>query len=251
MSRTLLLIFLCLAGAPPQAPVQVSPQRPRDPWVFRSVLDGRARMVTVALANELWVAYDAGTCGLTKAWTGGVHFDGAVYTTVHGPQPKSEGAAYVESKAPAMWRYRDAAGVETELRPRWRGYRLEQGQVRLLSSFALPGGAEAQVEETPEFVRPERLFEDPTSHAPWLVRGLVGFRRTFHATGLSAGTSLSVSVEADCVGYLMDRLSGSVDREVALPDGTKGRRLEGRLVLAAESPGNDVILFFRPVKGSR
>ena len=74
---------------------QESIQRPRDIWVFRSVLDKRARMVTMALSDDLWVAYDATNCGLYKAWKGGVKFDGAVYTTSHGPQPTSEGAAYV------------------------------------------------------------------------------------------------------------------------------------------------------------
>src|SRR5689334_23362275 len=98
MRRILALAFLFVA-ATPQSPVQ----RPRDPWVFRSVLDERARMVTVALSNDMWIAYDASDCGLYKAWKGGVHFDGAVYTTVHGPQPTSEGTAYVTGRGGKLW----------------------------------------------------------------------------------------------------------------------------------------------------
>ena len=55
-------------------------ERPAEIWVFRSVLDKHARMVTIGLNKDLWVAYDATNCGLYKAWTGGVKFDGAVYT---------------------------------------------------------------------------------------------------------------------------------------------------------------------------
>src|SRR5690606_37066084 len=71
---------------------------PRDPWVFRSVLDEQARMVTVALHDELYVAYDAKDGSLYKAWKGGVNFDGAVYTAAHGPQPSSEGYAYYKKE---------------------------------------------------------------------------------------------------------------------------------------------------------
>ena len=42
----------------------ITPDRPRDVWVFRSVLDQRARMVTLALHDDLWVAYDATHAGL-------------------------------------------------------------------------------------------------------------------------------------------------------------------------------------------
>ncbi|MBV6646936.1 MAG: hypothetical protein KI790_15875, partial [Cyclobacteriaceae bacterium] len=63
--------------------------RPLDVWVFRSVLDKQPRVVTAALHENLWVAYDTEQGLLHKAWKGGVNFDGAVYTTVHGPQPTS------------------------------------------------------------------------------------------------------------------------------------------------------------------
>ncbi|MFN7120139.1 MAG: cytochrome C, partial [Saprospiraceae bacterium] len=63
--------------------------RPHDPWVFRSVLDSIPRMLTVALNDNLWAAYSAQTGALYKTWKGTVNFDGAVYTTAHGPQPST------------------------------------------------------------------------------------------------------------------------------------------------------------------
>ncbi len=41
--------------------------RPRDPWVFRSVLDNKPRMITAALHDDMYVAYSAQTCQLYKA----------------------------------------------------------------------------------------------------------------------------------------------------------------------------------------
>ncbi|MFT5167349.1 MAG: cytochrome c, partial [Saprospiraceae bacterium] len=70
-------------------------QRPSNPWVFRSVLDIKPRMVTFALHDNLWAAYSTQTGALYKAWKGYVEFDGAVYTTAHGPQPTSVGDAYI------------------------------------------------------------------------------------------------------------------------------------------------------------
>ena len=51
-------------------------KRPMDPWVFRSVLDKKPRMVTAALDDNLFVAYDARACQIYKAWKGGVTFLG-------------------------------------------------------------------------------------------------------------------------------------------------------------------------------
>ena len=54
-------------------------------------------MITIALHKDLWVAYDATDGSLYQAWQGGVEFDGAVYTTRHGPQPTSEGTPLVRT----------------------------------------------------------------------------------------------------------------------------------------------------------
>jgi hypothetical protein len=242
MLRWPLTLALVLAAVPAQSPVQ----RPRDPWVFRSVLDERPRMVTVALAKDLWIAYDAADCGLYKAWKGGVHFDGAVYTTVHGPQPTSEGTAYVTGKGGKVWRATASDGKRTELTPRWRGYVLARGEVHLRYDVTLPDGTVVSIEETPEFVRPETLAEDPSSRAPWLVKGLVGLRRSFAATGLPSGWTISVAVQADCVGYFPERLQDVVDVEVTFDGGAKGRSLSAAVPLDAALPRNDLMLFFRP-----
>lgn len=84
-----------------------SQRRGNDPWVFRSVLDQKARMITIALRNDFWVAYDGTTTGIYKVWQDGVLFDGPVYTMAHGPQPESQGDAFFISTYEQPWRLVD------------------------------------------------------------------------------------------------------------------------------------------------
>ena len=67
----------------------IGQNRPMEPWVFRSVLDKKPRMLTLAMNKDLFIAYDTKRGSLYKAWKGDVDLDGAVYTTYHGPQPTS------------------------------------------------------------------------------------------------------------------------------------------------------------------
>lgn len=147
--------------------------RPRDIWVFRSVLDQHARMVTIGLHDDLWVAYDATNCGIYKVWNGGVKFDGAVYTTVHGPQPTSLGDAYRFGilDEPA-WTVYDGKNFN-KVEPKFRGYRFINDQVRLQYEFPVKGAKPIWVYETPEFERPGS--------------GRVALRRSFEYKDLPKG----------------------------------------------------------------
>lgn len=140
-------------------------ERPYQPWVFRSVLDGRARMVTIALHEELWVAYDATDGRLAKAWAGGVEFDGAVYTSRHGPQPRTIGAAYFAEDSLAMftpWAMLNSVGRPVPTRVRSLGY-VRYGNDRVTMRYELigPDGDTAIVAETPEFEAAKPGFGGP------------------------------------------------------------------------------------------
>lgn len=125
--------------------------RPHDPWVFRSVLDSLPRIATVALHDDLFVAYHTGSGALYKAWKGGVNFDGAVYTTVHGPQPSSLGDGWFVNEHVQPWRVL-TGGQELTPAVQYRGHRFEKGQVWLNYELALPGGSVIKVSERPEHV---------------------------------------------------------------------------------------------------
>jgi cytochrome c len=141
-------------------------KRPMDPWVFRSVLDKKPRMVTAALDDNLFVAYDAQACQIYKAWKGGVTFDGAVYTTNHGPQPTTKGYAYYTRPDNSTFWYVVKGGNETEARPQFRGYAFNDGQVTF--RFELDGGdgKNILIEETPEY---EAKGSNPGLKRVWKV----------------------------------------------------------------------------------
>jgi hypothetical protein len=122
---------LLLAALGIAAAASAAPERGRDPFVFRAVLDERPRMLVLALRPDFWVAYDAERAALYKVWEGGVHFTGAVYDWLHGPQPTSQGRAFWVSPWEEPWEI--ALGGRTlPARVRWRGHRLSEAGVTLL-----------------------------------------------------------------------------------------------------------------------
>ncbi len=104
------------------------------PPVFRSVIDGRPRMLTVDLGDRLWAAYDAKNGSLYKVWRDGVQFEGAVYDYNHGPQPRAIGPAYVLRTGRSPWRL-VMSGERVAPEVRYRGHREEAGGVTLLSEL--------------------------------------------------------------------------------------------------------------------
>jgi hypothetical protein len=130
-----LLVLLAALGAAGATQGQKTPERPRDPWVFRCVLDTRPRIIVIALHKDLYVAYDTTDCSLYKAWQGDVKFDGAVYTTVHGPQPTSRGVDCIVETDDKPWLLRRGGKPNDNPTPRWLGYRFIGGQVHMRYRF--------------------------------------------------------------------------------------------------------------------
>ncbi|HMQ06324.1 MAG TPA: DUF1080 domain-containing protein [Saprospiraceae bacterium] len=147
-------------------------KRPHDPWVFRTVLDGKARIATIALNDHLWVAYDTERASLLQAWKGSVLFEGAVYNTIHGPQPLSMGDKYMENPFPNPWLIRDSQGNILEPTIQYRGHRFDEESVTLqyeLTHPSIPGTI--------------RVFESPESHISANNRPV--FIRSFRVEGLN------------------------------------------------------------------
>lgn len=141
LTPMLLVALLAFAGTQ-------TPERPRDIWAFRSVLDNRARMLTIALHTDLWVAYDATNCGLYRAWKGGVKFDGAVYTSAHGPQPTTQGPPLIPGIVDnPVW---TLSGKSVQ--PEFKGYRFEKGGIIIQYRIRREGLRDLTIEEQPEVV---------------------------------------------------------------------------------------------------
>lgn len=224
-----------------------SPARPRDPWVFRSVLDERPRMVTIALSADMWVAYDAQTCGLYKAWKGGVRLDGAVYTTVHGPSPTTIGPAYTAGFDGDVWSA-EIAGRIAPAKATWKGYRFNGAHVVLQYELLLADGRKVEVRESPEFVRPEEMFDDEHVQGWALPVGHPGLLRSFHAAGVPEDVKLTLKIRTDGVtGKLAELMERESDVEVVDEKGAKSTQSIAHVVLMREKPVNNVILYFAPL----
>ena len=184
------------------------------PRAFRSVLDGRPRMLTLALGEDLWVAYEVSSGALYKVWRDGVDLEGAVYDTRHGPQPASRGPAWWVSPQRRPWRVLRAGGEE-QPRVRYRGHRLRDGGVTLSYDLHLADGAVVRVEETP------RRVED--------AGGGKGLERSFATQGVTEGVQVALALHLASLrspdAFEID--GGALEGVAAAPDSS----LDARLVL--------------------
>jgi hypothetical protein len=245
-------VLLALLAQQP-VPSPVLPVRPRDPFVFRCVLDRRPRMITVALGDDMWAAWDAQACALYKAWKGGVKFDGPVYTAVHGPQPTIEGVDYTVGIEGSAWSAtQDGKPVACSVH--FGGYRIEANAVRLQWRVTIPGdsnvaGAQIMVDEMPELVHAKELFDAEQLEDLVLGEGdEPGLRRIFDAHGLPAGVQLDVTMRTDNIvcklgAFEHERFDDVKDaRGVIL-----STRVFSSLPMTHEQPQTGCILFFKPV----
>ncbi len=82
----------------------------------------------------------------------GVNFDGAVYTTVHGPQPTSKGYAYyTDEKEDVEWVLKKGDEILTP-KVQYKGHRFVDGQVVFTYELSTDDN-KITVEETPEAIR--------------------------------------------------------------------------------------------------
>lgn len=232
-------------GRPDPVPV-LKVARPRDPWVFRCVLDQRPRMITLALSDELWVAYDATTCGLYKAWKGGVHFDGPVYTTQHGPQPTTRGASYTEGFEGDVWSV-EIDGKEAPAKAIWRGYQFNGDHVALKYDLAVEGGRTIPVQESAEFVRPEDLFDPARMEELVLPQGFPGLMRSFLARGIPENAKVSLRLRSDAAHKLAETLERERYVDVVDANGNPRTQVISHLALTKAKPQSNLVLFFEPL----
>ena len=110
---------------------KITQERPKETWVFRSVIDKQPRMLTVALNKDLYACYNLQYGNLYKVWKGGVNYDGAVYTTAHGIQPTSFGYTYAEdASTETQWTLKTSDGIEIP-EINYVGYSMIKGQVAI------------------------------------------------------------------------------------------------------------------------
>ena len=153
-------------------------KRPIDHWVFRSVLDWNPRMVTLALSDDLWASYHAETGALYKAWKGSVYFDGAVYTTAHGPQPISIGNSYVENMHKNPW-YALSGKDTIPVKFDYKGHRFVKGKAQLMYQLS-----------SEKWAKPVRIYEEIDVEKT--DSGQSKFLRTFTTENVADGVNIGL-----------------------------------------------------------
>src|SRR5687768_1983547 len=127
------------------------PDRPYQPWVFRSVLDSQSRILTFALHDDIWAAYHTDSCALYKVWKGHVHLQGAVYDNSHGPQPISMGDAWLVNAYKKPWRVsKDGSDVLREVK--YAGHKIDNHHAWLMYELICEDGTIIKVSEQPEAI---------------------------------------------------------------------------------------------------
>ncbi len=207
----------------PRAPVdrgrygrRAYPGRGDSPWVRRSALDGRPRMLTAAFAEDVRAAWSAETAALHLFWRGDVDYTGPVYDQAHGPEPSSRGTAYWQPPATSAWWIETPDGWQVaDVRWRGHGFDPETGALRLRYELRDPA--------SPERARAVVESPDVEAHA---IAPAAGLERRF---ALSAGPAVALAIgDADTAG--LEVLNG-VEREggrLVYPGGTRRARLVHR-----------------------
>ncbi len=194
-------------------------ERPANPWVFRSVLDVNPRMITFALNDNLWAAYSTQTGALYKAWKGLVEFDGAVYTTAHGPQPTAVGDAYIVGSLENPWIIIEN-GQEIKPNFQYKGHRYSKGHAQLIYELSW-NGKTAKIIEQPEY------FDAQNS--------LTGFERTFTTSDVPDGSQIAfTTIVSSIIAKEKIETDGDFQIKKESPRNykdVKGIDIEGKLIL--------------------
>ena len=194
-------------------------ERPRQAWVLRSVLDAKPRILSIALHDKLWIAYNTKTAGLYKAWIGSINFGGPVYTSSHGPQPVSSGTTYMEEPDENPWRIQ-ADGRQITPEVSYKGHKILDNRVTIKYELAF-NGKKITVEETPEY------FGSGNDKA--------GFERIFTVSDVPAGVELSLNMHLNSMSAFSDyktdgKFSVSGQREENTAE-QSFKSVDGKLIL--------------------
>jgi cytochrome c len=192
--------------------------RPLDHWVFRSVMDSIPRVVTAALHEDVWIAYSAENGVLYKVWKGDVNFDGAVYTSAHGPQPTSLGDAWFVNQVKNPWTVVRNGKTEVPIL-KYDGHRFRNNQVEIMYSLVLNDGVVINI-----FEKPEAIIKDG-----------VGLERTFTTSKIDDAISIIYETNISSVA-MSSNVSSNGKWEVVksterVAKGLNGVDLNGKLTL--------------------
>lgn len=220
-----LLSFLAISLLPAcknQKSASSGPERPYQPWVFRSVLDQQPRILTLALHDDLWAAYHTDSCSLYKVWKGHVHLQGAVYDNAHGPQPISLGNGWIENKFKQPWSV-TKGGQQILKDVRYGGHIIKNGHASLVYHLNLTDGETITVHESPEMISKD---------------GGIGFERIFSLQNATKDHEVSLLQNVNSIALQKNiETNGKWEVTAETKSEQNGKQLlavDGKLILNSE-----------------
>ncbi|MEL6650556.1 MAG: hypothetical protein AAFQ87_07115 [Bacteroidota bacterium] len=208
--------------------------RPLDPFVFRTTLDKRPRMISLALHPKLWVAYDAATCHVYKAWNGKLKFEGTVFNNIPGPQPSVDGYEFFAfGERETRWLV-EQGGKRVTPKTHFLGYTIQDNKLTFRFDLELPDGHRIKMSEYPE-------YDEKRSG------NMTGLVHTFTTADVPKGVNVIMPVE-----YTALLFSGDLKTDGKLVKKSKVKRhfdwgttydFEGELVLNSNEPTEFAVYF--------
>ncbi len=179
------------------------------PFVFRSVLDGKPRMLSIGLSPDKFIAYSTVDGSMYKAWKGLINMDGAVFTGAHGPQPTTVGDMYVVNKHDQPWTLMKEGKMQASSY-QYRGHKFVDGAAVLMHSLQEQGTQNI-------FHIDERVSLENTEKGEEL-------KRSFSTENLKDGYSLLLKTNASSI---VDKAQWYSDGNLRI-NGEKDVEFEGR-----------------------
>jgi cytochrome c551/c552 len=182
------------------------PGRGASPWAIRSSLDGRPRMLSLALGADQWLAYSTETASIHQLWHGDIDFTGPVYDARHGAEPTSRGLSYLRAPAATAWRvFEDGSWQPAKIR--WLGHGFEDDGATIWLRYEVidARGEAREVVEWPDFLAPDAR---PASDRD----GRIGLSRRF-VQSEAPGPAIAIVVDGPAGPIETD---GTFDRDGSL-----------------------------------
>ncbi len=124
----------------------------------RSVLDQKARMLTLKYGDHYWLSYDLQHMVPYKLWIGGVLWNGAAFNNIKTVQPSSFGISCLEIKDPSsFWQVKEKDGP-LDFQVQFKSYEVTPEEQLLFNYEVIVGDQRVAVEERPLlFIREDSL----------------------------------------------------------------------------------------------
>jgi len=196
---------------------QLTIERAKDVWAFRSILDSRIRMLSIGLNDELWVAYSTETGSFYKAWDEGVQLGGSVYGS--SGQPTTKGNIFLKEPEGNPWVIiHDEQEITPEIN--YKGHTIIDDHITLKYELIFDGNS-IEIEEQPEYYK--------------LPRERRGLKREFRTSNMPMDIQLGLKVRLSSItsenDIYTDGLFSSIREESEIVLGGEYKIIYGTLFL--------------------